>query len=94
MNALEVFCLQVFNENLLFWLNLQELEQEAHEFCWPLIAEDTPDILESNGLVDETLRCGRISATHGKVGWRTSQRKTMFLPVVGFIDAIPYYSLD
>lgn len=50
--GLELFHEQILDQNLLFGLNLEQFEEQANKFRWPLIAVYTPNRFELDGVVD------------------------------------------
>jgi hypothetical protein len=49
---LELVCLKIFNEDLFFRLNLQQLEEETHKFGRLLVPINTTDRPNFDGEVD------------------------------------------
>lgn len=50
---LELFHEQILDQNLLLGLNLEQLEKQADELRWPLIAVYTPNRFEPDGVVND-----------------------------------------
>ena len=50
-DVLELICSEVFNQNLLLWLNLKKFQQKTEKFGRPLVAIDAPDTPNLNGFV-------------------------------------------
>ena len=57
MCSLELVGLNVFKEDLLLWLDLQELEEKAHKFGRLLVPINTPKRPKFDRKIDQTLRC-------------------------------------
>jgi hypothetical protein len=54
--VLELFHKQILDQNFLLGLNLEQLEKQADEFRWPLIAVYTSNRFDLDGVVNERLR--------------------------------------
>ena len=51
--VLKLFHEQILDQDFLFRLNLEQFEEQANKFRWPLITVYTPNRLEPDGIVDE-----------------------------------------
>lgn len=60
MRSLELICLEVFDEDLFLWLNLQQLEEKAHKLSRLLVPINTPDRPKFDSKIDQALRCSAL----------------------------------
>ena len=59
--VLEFFHKQILDQNFLLGLNLEQLEKQANELRWPLIAVYASNRFESDGVVDKRLRFPQVN---------------------------------
>lgn len=58
-DELELFCSQILEDDLPFWLELQELEDEADEFGWARVGVCAADGLQLDSAVNHGGRVER-----------------------------------